>query len=432
MQVKPGITANDKLLAVTTLSFDIAGLEIYLPLSVGARVVLASRETAMDGRRLQERLLQSGTNLMQATPATWRLLVESGWQGGKDLKILCGGETLPRELARELITKALSVWNMYGPTETTVWSTVFQITSADRPIPIGRPIANTEIYVLDKHLQPLPVGVAGELFIGGDGLARGYLNRPQLTAEKFISNPFSQNPGARLYRTGDLARYLPGGDIELLGRNDWQVKIRGFRIELGEVEETLRQHPAVHEAVVTVRENAPGDKRLVAYYTGPDRGEQGEATVEAEALRRHLARSLPEYMVPAAYVKLKALPLTPNGKLDRKALPAPEGDAYAVRGYEAPQGEVETTLASIWADVLKVERVGRHDHFFELGGHSLLATQLISRIRGALGIDVPLRSLFERPTVAGFAQYVEAIRRMSVESTPSVLALDADRMEMEL
>ena len=265
--------------------------------------------------------------------------------------------------------------------------------------PIGRPIANTQIYILDGHGSPVPVGVAGELYIGGAGVARGYLNRPELTAEKFLTDPFSQEPGARMYRTGDLGRWLADGNIEFLGRNDFQVKIRGFRIELGEIEACLAQHNGIRDAVVLAREDSSGDKRLVAYYTG-----DGDA--DLEQLRSHLAASLPDYMIPAAYVRLTALPLTANGKLDRKALPAPDSDAYASQRYEEPQGETETTLARIWAELLKLERIGRHDNFFHLGGHSLLAITLIERMRRK-GFSVDVRSIFAAPTLAALAAAVE-------------------------
>ena len=267
-------------------------------------------------------------------------------------------------------------------------------------MPIGRPISNTRIYILDAHGAPAPIGVAGELYIGGAGVARGYLNRRDLTAERFVADPFAGQPGARMYKTGDLGRWLADGTIEFLGRNDFQVKIRGFRIELGEIEARLAAHGQVREAVVVAREDSAGDKRLAAYYTG---GEE----LGAEVLRAHLAAALPDYMVPAAYVKLDALPLTPNGKLDRKALPAPGGEAYATRGYEAPVGEAEETLARLWAELLKLERVGRHDNFFELGGHSLLAVSLIERMRRE-GLQAGVRTLFTAPTVAGLAA---AVRR---------------------
>ncbi|HEX8431462.1 MAG TPA: condensation domain-containing protein, partial [Longimicrobium sp.] len=266
-----------------------------------------------------------------------------------------------------------------------------------RSIPLGRPVSNTRIYILDTRGEPVPVGVAGELYIGGAGVARGYLNRPELTAERFVADPFSGEPGARMYRTGDLGRWLADGTIEFLGRTDHQVKVRGFRIELGEIEARLADHPEVGETVVLAREDSPGDKRLVAYYTG---------AAEADALHKQLSASLPEYMVPNAYVRLERLPLTPNGKVDRKALPAPDGAAYATRGYEAPAGEMEVALAAIWAEVLGVERVGRWDSFFELGGHSLLALQLISRVRQVLGVEAALGELFSRPVLADFARGV--------------------------
>jgi aryl carrier-like protein len=278
--------------------------------------------------------------------------------------------------------------------DVTAWTCLPEKTEAGTNPPIGRPIANTRIYILDGHGSPVPVGVAGELHIGGVQVARGYLNRAELTAERFVSDPFSSESGGRMYRTGDLGRWLPDGNIEFLGRNDFQVKIRGFRIELGEIEARLGEVEGVREAVVLAREDTPGDKRLVAYYTPADDGE-----LSVEWLRSQLSAALPEYMVPAAYVRLESLPLTPNGKLDRKALPAPETDAYAARSYEAPQGETEMALAAIWAEVLRVEQVGRHDNFFELGGHSLLAITLIERMR-RIGLGVDVRSLFTTPTLA--------------------------------
>jgi len=284
MRQQPGLTERDVLLAVTTLSFDIAGLELYLPLIMGAKVVIITHEVAADGKQLIERLANSGATVMQATPATWRLLLEAGWQGSSQLRILCGGEALSRELADRLLTRSASVWNLYGPTETTIWSTVYKVKPAEASVPIGRPIANTQIYLLDSHLEPVPIGVPGELYIGGTGLARGYLHRPELTAEKFLPDPFSYEEGARLYRTGDLARYMSDGNIEYLGRLDNQVKIRGFRIELGEVEAVLGRHPGVRQSVVISREDRPGDKHLVAYVV-PDQERVAEFHAEAPAER---------------------------------------------------------------------------------------------------------------------------------------------------
>jgi acyl-coenzyme A synthetase/AMP-(fatty) acid ligase/acyl carrier protein len=297
--------------------------------------------------------------------------------------------------------------NQYGPTETHVATSLTMTGDPESwPVlpPIGRPIANTQIYILDGAGEPAPVGVTGEIYIGGAGVARGYLNRPELTAERFVADPFAQEPGARMYKTGDLGRWLPDGNIEFLGRNDFQVKIRGFRIELGEIEARLREHAGVREAVVVARQddNEPGDKRLVAYYTAGE----ASAAVSVEAMRAHLMATLPEYMVPSGWVQLDALPLTPNGKLDRKALPAPAAQSYAGRGYEEPQGELETQITRIWAEILKLEQVGRQDNFFELGGHSLLAVRLASRLRQAFDVDVPINEVFARPVLSSLAEYV--------------------------
>ncbi|MBI3244199.1 MAG: amino acid adenylation domain-containing protein [Chloroflexi bacterium] len=386
MRRQPGLTQDDILLAVTTLSFDIAGLELFLPLITGARVVIVSREAASDGAQLLETLTSSGATVMQATPVTWRLLLDAGWQDGSRLKALCGGEILPRDLAQKLLGQGVELWNVYGPTETTIWSTLYQVKEANGPIPVGRPIANTTIYVLDQNRQPVPVGISGELYIGGDGLAQGYLNRPDLTAERFVSHPFSDRPGERLYRTGDLARYLPDGNIEILGRIDHQVKVRGFRIELGEIEAVLAGHPAVKENVVVVREDAPGDKRLVAYVVPAS-----EQKPAARELRRYLREQLPDYMVPSAFVTLTALPLTPNGKVDRKALPAPERERPAASvGSTQVLTPTESLVAKVWQEALKVDQVSVYDNFFDLGGHSLLSVEVMTRLQKETGVKLNL------------------------------------------
>jgi amino acid adenylation domain-containing protein len=437
MRDTPGMYTGDTLLAVTTLSFDIAGLELYLPLLVGARVVLASRETASDGKQLMARLEECNVTVMQATPATWRLVLESGWSGKRDLKILCGGEALPRDLANQLLDfvgsaqsndRSAALWNMYGPTETTIWSTINKVETREGSISIGGPIANTQIYILDRHLQIVPIGVPGELCIGGDGLARGYLNRPALTAEKFIPTAM----GERIYKTGDLARYQNNGKLECLGRIDHQVKIRGFRIELGEIEAVCAQHPLIEQVVVVAREDEPNNKRLVAYLVL-------KIELAASELRQFLKAKLPDYMVPAAFVFMEALPLTPNGKIDRKRLPAPEQSRRDLpEAFVAPTSPVEKLLAGIWHQFLAVDKIGIHDNFFELGGHSLLATQVNSRLRKILGIDLPLRIQFEAPTVAALAraiaaqfgnngkleniaQAMEKMSRMSAEEKKSLL-----------
>ena len=437
---EPGLTSQDTLVAITTPSFDIAGLELFGPLLAGAKLVVSLREQTLHPEALSQLLEQHHATVMQATPSTWRMLLGSGWQGKPDLRMWCGGEALAPALAAQLLPLGQELWNLYGPTETTIWSLAHRVTPDEDPILVGRPIANTTLYLLDSHGHPLPLGAAGELYIGGAGVARGYLHRPELTAERFLDDPFRAVPGARMYRTGDLARYRAGGNVEFLGRNDHQVKVRGFRIELGEIEARLAEHPTVREAVVIARDDTPGEKRLVAYVTNTVEGETEEL---AGALRDHLSAALPEYMVPAAFVRLESLPLTPNGKLDRKALPAPDAEAYARQTYEPPQGELETMLAAIWAELLKVERVSRNDHFFELGGHSLLAVQMVERLR-RLGLGVPVRVLFDNPTVRELAASLGQQREVIVppnrisgdtrELTPNLLPLidltqqDIDRL----
>ncbi|MCK6562463.1 amino acid adenylation domain-containing protein [candidate division KSB1 bacterium] len=381
LRQRPGLAANDVLVAVTTLSFDIAGLELYLPLLVGGRVVIASRETASDGTALLDLLTRAQATVMQATPATWRLLLAAGWERGAGLKVLCGGEALPRELAVQLLERSSALWNMYGPTETTIWSTLHPVEQSNAAIVIGRPIANTQVYILDAQLQPVPIGVVGDLYLGGEGLARGYWRRPGLTAEKFIAHPFSRTPGERLYKTGDLARYLWDGTIDFLGRGDHQVKVRGFRIELEEIEAVLGQHPAVQAAVVMAREDVPGDQRLVAYLLA------GGQQASGSELRNFLRLKLPDYMLPSAFVTLPAFPLTPNGKVDRRRLPPPEGQvADEVRTtHVAPRTPVEELIVQIWREALKIEHVGVRDNFFDLGGHSLLSMQVIARLEKATG-----------------------------------------------
>ncbi|HVR07721.1 MAG TPA: condensation domain-containing protein, partial [Thermoanaerobaculia bacterium] len=406
----PGIAASDVLLAVTTLSFDIAGLELYLPLLAGARVVLPAREVAQAGELLAERLRLTHPTVMQATPATWRLLLEAGWQGDPGLVILCGGEALPPDLAGRLLAGARELWNVYGPTEATIWSMLHRVERGGR-ISLGRPLANTQVYLLSRHLRQVPAGVPGELHIGGLGLARGYRGRADLTAERFVPDPFAATPGGRLYKTGDLARHLPDGTVEFLGRIDHQVKVRGFRIELGEIEAVLAQHPGIAHAVVLAREDTPGARRLVAYVTPRDDrrpSEQGaDPTVPGpgpEELRRLLRERLPEYMVPALFVTLAAMPLTPNGKIDRRALPAPALDrAAADRPYVAPGGRVEEALAALWAEALGLDRVGAEDDFFALGGDSLLVIRVVSKANKA-GLGITTRQLFQHRTVAALAR----------------------------
>ncbi len=423
MQRQPGIDPSDRLLAVTTLSFDIAGLELYLPLISGAQVVIAPRAAAFDGTALAKLLDDSGITIMQATPVTWRLLLEAGWRGAPGLKVLCGGEALTQELADQLAATGAELWNLYGPTETTIWSTLQRVTADNARVSIGRPIANTQVYIMDEYGRPVPPGVAGELYIGGTGLARGYLNRKELTAERFVTDPL--DAGKRLYRTGDLARRLQDGGLEYLGRVDHQVKVRGFRIELGEIETALERQPEISQAVVVVREDGAGDQRLTAYMTA-----RGRVIPDRKVLRKTLLTLLPEYMVPAAFVQLDDFPLTPNLKVDRRALlslqyrpghktdltgfksspeqvtSSPLDEDLSQTRYVPPGNHVEFVMTEIWREVLGLDKVGLLDNFFELGGHSLSAARLIARLRSALGMDLPLRCIFIDPTIAGLSSHI--------------------------
>ena len=422
MRSEPGCTERDVLLALTTLSFDIAGLELYLPLIVGGRIELASRRVAADGRLLAERIKQCSPTVMQATPATWRMLIESGWEGAPKMTALCGGEGLPRELAAQLTRRVGALWNMYGPTETTIWSSLEEVNLNEPEITIGRPIANTDFYILDQNLRPLPPGIAGELFIGGDGLARGYHNRPELTAEKFIPHPFKS--GARLYRTGDLAKHLADGRVVHLGRLDHQVKLRGFRIELGEIETILDQHPAVQRSVVVARDTGRGgaDKILVGYVVP----KQGQSPTVAD-LRRFLQAKLPDYMLPSAFMLMESLPLTPNGKLDRQALPPPETVRDQTPVMSRAPTPLEAGLSEIWRETLGLERVGLDEDFFQIGGNSLLAVHLMLAIEERHGIKLPLEVLLEATTVARLAEKLEGLIGRSHPAAPEVPAAGTER-----
>jgi amino acid adenylation domain-containing protein len=403
MRQRPGLAAEDVLAAVTTVSFDIAALELYLPLTMGARIELVSRRVAADGHALAKLLATSQATTLQATPATWRMLLRAGWSGGPGFRALCGGEEMPRDLADALLPRVGELWNLYGPTETTVWSAVEHVQrAAEKIVPIGRAVRATQLYVLDGDLEPAPVGAAGELYIAGEGLARGYFNRPALTAERFVPNPYGE-PGSRMYRTGDVARWRGDGALEYLGRNDRQVKIRGFRIELGEIEAALRSAPGIREAAVMACEES--DSRfLAAYVVAADRAGQA---CDAQQLRSFLAQRLPAHMIPTRYISLAALPLTPGGKIDRRALPAPDGAGRSSRSYEAPQTRTEEQLAAIWRDILRMGRIGRTDDFFDMGGHSLTALQVASRVRDVFGVELPLINLFEARTLEALAAQID-------------------------
>jgi amino acid adenylation domain-containing protein len=393
MQHEPGMREGERLLAITTTTFDIAGLELFLPLSVGGTVVIADRATALDPRLLRAACEGGRIAMLQATPATWRLLIEAGWTGDRALRALCGGEALTRELAEQLLQRCGELWNMYGPTETTVWSTLDRITSADQ-ITIGRPIDRTQVYVLGPGLGPVPTGVVGELFIGGDGVALGYRGKPELTAERFVPNPYG--PG-KLYRTGDLGRLLEDGRFECLGRADHQVKVRGFRVELGEIESTLRQVDGVRDAVVVADASGSADARLIAYWLG----EAGENALHERARAR-----LPSYMVPAAFVHMVSFPLTTSGKVDRKKLPAPDGAQARSAELRFPSNALQARMAAIWSEVLGVSPVGVDQDFFALGGTSVDAIKLRARVEKEFGMELPLRTVFTAPTVERLVQHL--------------------------
>lgn len=407
-----GFDRTDRWLAVTSLSFDISVLELFLPLVRGGVVEIASRESAMEGRALRRALEEGGATYLQATPSTWRLLTAADWRDAK-LTALCGGEALPRALADELCGRVGKLWNLYGPTETAVWSTAGEIHAGGAAVPLGRPIANTVVCVVDGELLAVPPGTPGELLIGGFGVARGYHGQPAKTAEKFVPSAYSRQPGERLYRTGDLVRVNNRGELCYLGRLDQMVKLRGFRIEPGEVENLLERHPAVRQAVVVAREDAPGDWRLVAYLT--PRGNERPRSSELLVMLREF---LPDYMVPASFVWLEALPLTPNGKLDRRALPQPDRERPEVAAsYVAPSSAMERAIEKVWREVLRLERVGARDNFFDLGGQSLLLIEVQSRLIETVGRDLPLVELFQYPTISALAAHLggEVDRAREVE-----------------
>jgi amino acid adenylation domain-containing protein len=424
MQGAYGLESADRVLQKTPFSFDVSVWEFFWPLLTGAGLVIARPGGHRDSAYLAQLIQEAGVTTVHFVPSMLQVFLEEPEVGhcASLRRVICSGEALGVELQDRCLQqlRGVELHNLYGPTEASVDVTFWHCTSEpqQRNVPLGRPIWNTQIYIVNSNLEVVPVGVNGEILIGGVGLGRGYLHRPDLTAERFIPDPFARTDGQRLYRTGDIGRYRRDGVIEYLGRMDHQVKIRGYRIELGEIEARLSEHAGVQGAVVLAREDAPGTKRLVAYYTSSSATHPGQEVVGAEQLRLHLSASLPEYMVPAAYVRLESLPLTPNGKLDRKALPAPEGDAYGVRQYETPQGAIEELLAGIWAKLLHLERVGRHDNFFELGGHSLLAVRVIARVREALKVEVAIKDLFAHPVLTDLARALA--RASSAELSPIV------------
>jgi len=404
MAREPGLTADDVLVAVTTLSFDIAVLELQLPLTLGAMVVIATRDEASDGPALNSLLEHHGATVMQATPVTWRLLLEAGWTGRTPFKALVGGEALPKDLADQLIARGCELWNLYGPTETTVWSTCARICDTSNGITIGKPIANTTVWILDAQ-NLCPIGVPGELCIGGDGVTLGYWNRPELSAQRFIPDPFSATPPATLYRTGDRARWRNDGTLEHLGRLDDQVKVRGLRVELGEIEAVLAEHPDVRQAAVYLWTLKADDVRVVACCVPAKAG-----VLALIKLRKHLRARLPEYMIPQYFLPVEEIPLTPNGKVDRRRLPTPIVTESGIGQHEAPADPVEAAIAETWTNLIGPTRpIGRADKFFEMGGHSLLALRALRQMEHQLGVKLDLRVLF-RESLADIATRCRSLR----------------------
>ena len=401
MAETPGIAASDTLLAVTTASFDISILEFLLPLVAGARIVMATAQQASDARALDRLLQRHAVTVMQATPASWRMLLESGWEGKSDLRILCGGEALTADISSKLIPRCRELWNMYGPTETTIWSSVARIASPDQ-ISLGSPIANTQFQILDENQKPVVIGSTGELWIGGIGVARGYLRRPELTGERFVTMRHGDDPGARFYRTGDEVRPRADGSLEFLGRLDHQVKLNGFRVELGEIESALAKIDGIKQAIVVLREDRSGEKRLVAYYTG-------RPGLISTFLIQSLKQTLPVYMVPSAFMHLDAFPLTPNAKVDRKALPQPKGERpLLAQAFIAPRTKEEKQLAELWCELLQLEEIGIDDSFFDLGGNSLGAVRMAGQYQSRFGREIPPVKVFQYPTIARLSEFLES------------------------
>ena len=405
-----------RFLLLSSISFDSSVAGVFGSLLSGGTLIIAHGDLVHDPLRLFQQIESLRVESLLSIPSLYQYLLDYSADGDQKRylsRVIVAGEVCPPELVAKSAQQypRVEVFNEYGPTEGTVWASVYRCTHplSRQSVPIGRPIANTRLYILDAYGEPVPVGVAGELYIGGAGVTRGYLHRPELTAERFIPDPYAGQAGARMYKTGDIGRWLADGELEFVGRNDDQVKIRGFRIELGEIAARLQEHPAVEEAAVIAREDTAGEKRLVAYYCPASQHVFSDLESFLSDVRLFLRQHLPEYMVPAAYVRLESLPLTPNGKLDRRALPAPQGNAYAVRRYEPPQGDLETALAAIWAEMLKLERVGRHDDFFALGGQSLLALRVLFRVNDCFQTELSVSTLLEYSVLMEFAQKLRSI-----------------------
>ncbi len=409
MQQIPVISQYDRLLAVTTISFDIAALELFLPLVTGAQVVLTDVKISRDGFALLDLVRKENITIMQATPVTWKIMLAAGWEQKIDMRILCCGEAMAPDLADKLIPRCRSLYNFYGPTETTIYSTGTEITKADKLITIGGPVGNTQVYILDERLQLLPPGEAGEIFIGGDGVARGYCNLEELTAERFITDPFSTSRQKKMFRTGDIGRWTEDGKIDFMGRIDQQIKIRGFRIEPGEIETLLSAQPGISDVVVIAREDTPGNKILVTYIV-PEQAADTPLYPSAEKVqhwKKILYAAMPDFMVPHEYVFMKKFPLLPNGKINRKELPRP-GKRVADNTSTSIDSGIEKMVAAIWARALDMDSVGVDDNFFDLGGHSLIAVQIMTQLEKETGKRLPIAALFEWPTVRKLSQFLQS------------------------
>ncbi|MCK4608414.1 MAG: amino acid adenylation domain-containing protein, partial [Gammaproteobacteria bacterium] len=417
------LDCRDRMLALTPFTFDISGLELYLPLITGACCIISDKKTSSDANRINQMIMDHKISIMQATPATWQMLIDDDWKNSTNIKVLCGGEALSKDLANRLFNLGSPIWNLYGPTETTIWSALYKLKSCPDDVsvtPIGKPIANTQVYILNKYLQPLPIGVPGELYIGGVGLARGYLNRPELTKEKFIKSPFSKEKGSRLYKTGDLVRWMPDGNIEFLGRIDDQVKIRGFRIELDEVNKQLSQIAGVTNSVVLAKDDAGSNKYLAAYLVYQDKSKHDIASI-----RQQLQQFLPDYMIPEQFFVLDRLPVTPNGKVDRQALLALQ-QAETESIEPATDSKLEEKIAKVMAELLSTDKVDVSQNFFEMGMHSFLIVQACSRLNAELATNLKPVDLFTYPTIRSISMF---LYKPDTDSSPFVAI--ADRINLK-
>ncbi|ROI04077.1 amino acid adenylation domain-containing protein [Chryseobacterium sp. G0240] len=436
IQKKPGITAEDILYSVTTSSFDISILEFFAPLASGGSVFIANKETLGNTELLKEELNHINPTIIQATPSFYQMLFSGGWEGSKNLKVLCGGDSLNEALAAKLIQYCKEIWNMYGPTETTIWSAVKKIEKPSEASCIGAPIDNTQIYIIDENKNLLPVNTTGRIFISGDGLAKGYYKNEFLTSEKFINNPFAGLQGTKMYDTGDLGKWTESGEIKFLGRNDFQVKIRGFRIELGEIEAQLQNHADIEQVVAEAKE-INDDKVLVAYYTEKNNGKNHyQATINKTSLRKYLQSKLPGYMIPGYFVKLESIPLTPNGKINRKALPNIFHEDVQIKEYVAPESDMEKKIAEVWQQALGIEKIGITDSFFELGGHSLIAGKIANSLSKELDKNVSMKQIFQNPTIQTLAKDLRNNDKEKVQipkaTQKDFYALTSDQMNIWL